>query len=36
VSFSLSQTPELRPFNFPQFNHDLSHMRHQIRQLLGH
>jgi serine/threonine protein kinase len=36
VSFSLSQTPELRPFNFPQFNHDLTHLRHQIRQLLGH
>ena len=36
VSFSLSQTPELRPFNFPQFNHDLAHLRHQIRKLLGH
>ncbi|HZE33819.1 MAG TPA: hypothetical protein VE198_20595, partial [Actinoallomurus sp.] len=36
VSFSLSQTPELRPFNFPQLNDDLSHTRHQIRQLLGH
>jgi Protein kinase domain len=36
VSFCLSQTPELRPLAFPQFDHDLSHMRHQIRQLLGH
>jgi|tagenome__1003787_1003787.scaffolds.fasta_scaffold20883711_2 serine/threonine protein kinase len=36
VSFSLSQTPELRPFNFSFFNHDLPHLRHQIRKLLGH
>jgi hypothetical protein len=36
ASFSLSQTPELRPFDFPQLNNDLSHMRDQIRQLLGH
>jgi hypothetical protein len=36
VSFSLSQTPDLRPFNFPQFNKDLANMRHGIRKLLGH
>jgi hypothetical protein len=36
VSFSLSQTPELRPFNFPQLNHDLTHLRGQMRTLLGH
>jgi hypothetical protein len=36
VSFSLSQTPELRPFNFSFFNHGLPHLRHQIRTLLGH
>jgi Protein kinase domain len=35
VSFSLSQTPDLRPLNFPQFNHDLSQLRHQIRSLTG-
>jgi serine/threonine protein kinase len=35
VSFSLSQTPELRPFNFPQFNHDLPHLRHQLHKLRG-
>jgi hypothetical protein len=35
VSFSLSQTPELRPFNFPQLNHDLPQMRHWLRTLLG-
>ena len=31
VSFSLSQTPELRPFDFPQFNHSLAHLRHVLR-----
>ena len=31
VSFSLSQTPDLRPFDFPQFNHDLAHLRHVLR-----
>jgi serine/threonine protein kinase len=36
VSFALSQTPDLRPFNFPQFNKDLANMRHGIRKLLGH
>jgi len=36
VSFSLSQTPDLRPFNFPQFNKDLVDMRHGLRKLLGH
>jgi hypothetical protein len=30
VSFSLSQTPELRPFDFPQFNHNLAHLRHVL------
>ena len=35
VSFSLSQTPELRPFNFPQFNHSLAHLRHQLHNLRG-
>ena len=35
VSFSLSQTPELRPFNFPQFNHNLAHLRHVLRQRRG-
>jgi hypothetical protein len=33
VSFSLSQTPDLRPLDFPQFNHDLSHLRHEIHKL---
>ncbi|MCW2858418.1 MAG: serine/threonine protein kinase [Actinoallomurus sp.] len=32
VSFSLSQAPELRPFNFPQFDQNLGHVRHQLRQ----
>ncbi|WP_329256197.1 serine/threonine protein kinase [Actinoallomurus sp. NBC_01490] len=35
VSFSLSQTPELRPFNFPQFNQDLKDLRHYLRDLRG-
>jgi hypothetical protein len=35
VSFSLSQTPELRPFNFPQFNQSLTHLRHQLHSLRG-
>lgn len=35
VSFSLSQAPELRPFDLPQFNHDLSHLRHQLRHARG-
>jgi serine/threonine protein kinase len=35
VSFSLSQTPELRPFNFPQFNHSLAHLRQQLHNLRG-
>ncbi|MDN3358855.1 serine/threonine-protein kinase [Actinomadura sp. DC4] len=35
VSFSLSQTPELRPFDFPVFKHDLPHLRHQLRKLFG-
>ncbi len=35
VSFSLSQTPDLRPFDFPQFNHNLAHLRHEIRNLRG-
>jgi serine/threonine protein kinase len=35
VSFSLSQTPELRPFNFEQFNHSLAHLRSQLRDLRG-
>jgi hypothetical protein len=35
VSFSLSQAPDLRPFDFPQFNHDLSQLRHTLRHLRG-
>jgi serine/threonine protein kinase len=35
VTFCLSQAPELRPFDFSQLDHNLGHMRHQIRQLLG-
>ncbi|MCW2948857.1 MAG: serine/threonine protein kinase [Actinoallomurus sp.] len=35
VSFSLSQTPDLRPFDFPAFDHDLAQLRHGIRNLLG-
>jgi serine/threonine protein kinase len=35
VSFSLSQTPDLRPFNFPQFNHNLAHLRHVLRLRRG-
>jgi serine/threonine protein kinase len=35
VSFSLSQTPELRPLNFPQFNQDLRDLRHYLRELRG-
>ncbi|GLY72806.1 serine/threonine-protein kinase [Actinoallomurus iriomotensis] len=35
VSFSLSQSPELRPFDFPQFNHALKDLRHQLRNLRG-
>jgi hypothetical protein len=36
VSFSLSQTPEFRPFDFSPLDHDLAHLRHQIRGLVGH
>jgi hypothetical protein len=32
VSFCLSQAPELRPFDFSQFDHNLGHVRHQLRQ----
>jgi protein kinase-like protein len=36
VSFSLSQAPDLRPFDFPKFNHDvLGHLRTQLRDLRG-
>jgi serine/threonine protein kinase len=35
VSFSLSQTPELRPFNLPQFDHKLTHLRQQLHNLPG-
>jgi serine/threonine protein kinase len=35
VSFGLSQAPDLRPFAFAAFDHDLSHLRHGIRDLFG-
>jgi hypothetical protein len=35
VSFSLSQTPELRPLPVPHVDRDLSHLRHQLHKLLG-
>jgi serine/threonine protein kinase len=35
VSFSLSQTPDLRPFDFPQFNHDLAQLRNVLRLRRG-
>jgi hypothetical protein len=35
VSFSLSQTPELRPLPVPHVDRDLSHLRHWLRTLLG-
>jgi serine/threonine protein kinase len=35
VSFSLSQTPDLRPFDFPQFQHNLAHLRHVLRLQRG-
>jgi serine/threonine protein kinase len=34
VSFSLSQAPDLRPFDFPAFKH-LAQLRHGLRGLLG-
>ena len=34
VSFSLSQTPDMRPFDFPVFNHHLAQLRHFIRGLV--
>jgi serine/threonine protein kinase len=35
VSFSLSQAPDLRPFDFPQFDHNLAHLRHVLRLRRG-
>jgi hypothetical protein len=35
VSFSLSQTPELRPLPVPHVDRNLSHLRHQLHKLLG-
>jgi serine/threonine protein kinase len=33
VSFGLSQAPDLRPFDFPQFNHHLAQLRHGLHDL---